>query len=482
MEKYNALPIQVRASLWFFVCGFLQQGISTITTPIFTRILTAEEYGQYSVFSSWQGIITVFVTLNLYYGVFSQGLVKFSKDRPVLASSLQGLTLLLVMIWTFIYWLFCDFWNNLFQLTTVQMLSMMALIWLSSVFYFWASEQRVEYRYKRIVQITLTSSIVTPILAIYMVLHAEDKVTARILASVIVSSMFYIGLFLYHMWRGKTFYSGRFWKYAISFNIPLIPHYLSGVILSSSDRIMIQEIVGAGAAGIYNLGYSVSQVMSIFNSAMQQTLEPWRYKKIHDGRPGDIARMAYPTLTIIAGVNLLLMAFAPELVALFAPPAYYDAIWIIPPVSMSVFFTFSYGYFATFEFYYAKTRFIAISTVAGALANLVLNYIFIGWFGYYAAGYTTLVCYMIYAVCHYYFMRRICRDYLHGQEIYDRGRLIKIALLFMLAGFTIMAVYPYPVLRFSLIVASFGAILYKRSWLIQSVHDILKAREESKKK
>ncbi|WP_028128485.1 oligosaccharide flippase family protein [Selenomonas sp. AE3005] len=482
LAKYNAMPIQVRASLWFFICSFLQKGIATITTPIFTRLLTADEYGQYSVFNSWLGIVTVFVSLNLYYGVYNQGLVKFSKDRPVFSSSLQGLTFTLVCGWTLIYALMSDFWNALFHLTTVQMLCMMALIWLSAVYNFWSSEQRVEFQYRRIVQITLTGSVLTPILGIYMVLHAEDKVTARILSTVIVNAVLYSGLFIWHMRRGKTIYSTHYWRYALGFNLPLIPHYLSGTLLSSADRIMIQNMVSASAAGIYSLGYSVSQVMTIFNTAMQQTLEPWRYKKIHDGRAADIAGMAYPTLMLIAGVNLLLMVFAPELVALFAPPAYYDAIWIIPPVSMSVYFIFSYGYFAVFEFYFAKTRFIAVSTMAGAVMNIVLNYIFIGWFGYYAAGYTTLLCYMIYAGCHYHFMQRICRENLKGQKIYDRSKLIKISLGFMVIGFLIMATYPYLYLRYGLLGIMLLAGLIKRRWLIETIRSVIEAKKIGKNK
>ena len=42
-----------------------------ITTPIFTRLLTTQEYGEFNVFNSWLSIVTVFVTLNLYNGVFT---------------------------------------------------------------------------------------------------------------------------------------------------------------------------------------------------------------------------------------------------------------------------------------------------------------------------------------------------------------------------------------------------------------------------
>ena len=76
----------MRASIWFLVCSFFQKGISLITTPIFTRILTTEEYGQYNVFNSWLGIVAVFVSLNLYQGVYAQGLVRFTDDRKEFSS------------------------------------------------------------------------------------------------------------------------------------------------------------------------------------------------------------------------------------------------------------------------------------------------------------------------------------------------------------------------------------------------------------
>ena len=69
--NYKKLPIPVRAVLWLTVCTFLQKGISVITIPIFTRVLTTEEYGQFSVFISWENICQLFTSLSLHTGVFN---------------------------------------------------------------------------------------------------------------------------------------------------------------------------------------------------------------------------------------------------------------------------------------------------------------------------------------------------------------------------------------------------------------------------
>lgn len=479
-QRYNTLPVPVKASLWFVVCAVLQKGIGTITTPIFTRIMTPDEYGQFNVFSSWQSIISVFVTLNLNAGIFAQGVVKFAKNRSEFASSLQGLCLMLCLLWSGIYLLAENFWNQLFGLTTVQMLSMLLMIWLSAVWGFWSMTQRVDFLYRRVVAISLVMSVLTPILGVIMVWNANDRVTARIISILLVQLFLYTGLFFCQMLQGKTFFSAKYWRYALAFNIPLIPHYLSGVVLSSADRIMIQQMVGNDAAGIYSLGCSVAVVMSLFNSSLMQTLEPWLYRKISERRVMDIAPIAYISFSLIGAMNLLLIAFAPELVAIFAPAEYYDAIWIIPPVTMGVYFTFTYSFFATFEFYFEKTVFIAAATVVGAVMNLWMNYLFIPAFGYLAAGYTTLFCYMIFAGSHYAFMQYVCKEKFSGIRIYNLKIILGVTALFMVVGGLFALSYGNVVSRYSMLFLSFILAYYKRQDIKEQVKAIMALKKQAK--
>ena len=476
-DKYKSLPVQVKASLWFLICAFLQKGISMITTPIFTRIMTTDEYGQLGVFSSWFGIVSIFVCLNLFYGVHSQGIVKFSEERAQFTSSLQGLTTVLVSVWTIIYLLFRDFWNQLFSLTTIQMLFMMLLIWTSAVFNFWANEQRLTYSYRTLVIVTIFVSLAKPALEIMLVLHSDDKVTARILGMVIVELMAYAWMYVIQMKNGKKFYSKKFWSYALGFNLPLVPHYLSQTVLNSSDRIMIQRMVGDSEAGIYNLAYSLSLIMTLFNTALLQTLNPWIYQKIKEKKHKDIAPIAYVTLIIIATVNLLLILLAPEAVAIFAPKSYQEAIYVIPPVAMSVFFMYAYDLFAKFAFYYEKTTVIMIASVSGAALNLILNYVFIKAFGYMAAGYTTLVCFIVYAVVHYMFMRKVCRDCCNEDYPYETRKIMVIMIPFLLAGFILLATYHFPAVRYGIVALAVIVAVIFRKKIIKTIKKLMSLRK-----
>lgn len=480
LDKYKNISIQVRASFWFLISGFLSKGISVITTPIFTRILTTKEYGQFSVFNSWYGIVSVIVSLNLYCGVYSKGIVKFSDRRKEFISSIQGLCFTLVMVWTAVYLVTQQFWNRLFSLTTIQMLAMLAIIWLSAAFQFWAVDQRVDFKYKTLVIVTLINTIVQPLLGIFLVLHSEDKVTARIIG-ILISDLFFLYFFAIQLKQGKKFFSKEFWKYALIFNIPLIPHYLSLTVLNSADRIMIANMIGDNEAGIYNLAYSISQIMTIFNTALLQTFEPWLYKKIKAKQIGDISGVVLASFILVAGVNILLMLFAPEVIAIFAPVEYREAIWVIPPIAMSVFFMYVYTFFAVFEFYYEKTMYTMLATFAGAVLNILLNGIFIKIFGYYATGYTTLVCYALFAVLHYICMKKMCHDYLDDVEPYDKRSMFFIMISFVISGFLILFTYQYLYVRYFIIIILVMIIFVKRKKILQVVMNIVQIKSQNKK-
>lgn len=73
-------------------------------------------------------------------------------------------------------------------------------------------------------------------------------------------------------------------------------------------------------------------------------------------------------------------------------------------------------------------------------------------FGYVAAGYTTLISYIVFAILHYYFMRKICKEYLNDIHPYNPKIIIGIAIGSILLGFGFMATYENTRIRYTLIV------------------------------
>lgn len=473
-NRYKNMPVRVRASLWFVVCGFLQRGISTLTTPIFTRLLTTEEYGLYSTFTSWLDIITIFATLRLGFGVYMQGLVKFEDDKNNFSSSLLSLATTWWGVSFTIYLLFSNFWNKIFGLSTLEMVCMFIMMISTVAFNFWSVKKRVEVDYVPLVKLTLLVSLLKPTLGITAVyLFPDNRVTARIVSLAVVELVCYVGLYFSIIRKGRHF-DKKYWRHALKFNIPLIPHFLSQTILNQSDRIMIRSLVGPGAAGIYSLAYNISIIMSIINTSIQNTLSPWVYKKIKDKEHDRIGKVSYMVLSIVALANFVLIAVAPEVLFVFAPSSYHGAVYVIPPVAMGNFFIFMYSLFANFETYLGKTVYMMTASVTGAVLNLVLNYIFIPKFGYMAAAYTTLLCYIVYTVLHYYFMRMACRKLLDNIKVYDMRIILAITAAFMISGQLMVGLYDKMILRYAIILAIAAVMIWKRKYITNILKPILK--------
>ena len=56
----------MKASLWYTVCSIVNKGMALLSTPIFTRVMSEEQYGQFSIFQSWVSILIIFTSLNIF--------------------------------------------------------------------------------------------------------------------------------------------------------------------------------------------------------------------------------------------------------------------------------------------------------------------------------------------------------------------------------------------------------------------------------
>ena len=157
---------------------------------------------------------------------------------------------------------------------------------------------------------------------------------------------------------------------------------------------------------------------------------------------------------------------APELLGILAPQSYMAAVWVVPPVTVSVYFSFLYNLFATFEYYYEKTHYVTAATIVGAALNVLLNAIFIPKFGFVAAGYTTLICYILYAFAHYYFMRKVTKAELANEKIYDARIIIALGAALLLGAAVIMLFYNMAAVRYGLLIILTIIVIWKRKALL----------------
>lgn len=467
----------VKASLWFVFASVIQKGISFVTTPIFTRLLSTEEYGLFNVYSSWYDIVAIFCTLHLAAGVYNKGMTKWNDDRDKLTSSFQGLSTVVTLLFFVVYLVFSEFWNDLLGLSSVLVMTLFCEALFIPAFEFWKASKRYDYSYKAIVLVSIAIGVISPILGVIAIKNSAYKAEARIITFALVQIV--IGLFLYinNLRKGKCFFSKEYWVYALKFNLPLIPHYLANTVLASSDRIMISKMVGTGEAGIYSVAYIISGIFSIVTIAINNSFIPFTYKAIKNNNITKVRESSIVLVCLICGLCLFALCFGPELILLISTPEYYEARWVVPPVAIATLFTFIYTLFSNVEFYFEKTKLVMVASSFAAILNIILNYIFIRISGYVAAAYTTLVCYMALAMFHYCAYKYVCKKNNYKEEIYHEKTIFLITLISLILEFLFTLVYDNAWIRYLFVVVLLFVVLVKKNAVI-SAFAMIKANDK----
>lgn len=478
IEKYNNLPTPIKATFWYTFCNFLNKGIALLTTPIFTRIMSTEQYGTFAIFQSWFNILIIFTSLNIFLSSFTKGLIRYKDDRENFTSSQLSLTTIITTIFLIIYGINIDFWTKVFSLPPLLMFVMFAELLVMPAYELWIAKKRFDYKYKSVVALSIAMNLLCLVTSVIAVLLNDSKLEARAISDVIIKILFALPLFAVIFLHGKKLINLKYWKYALLFNLPLLPHYLSNFILTQSDRIMIGQLVGETQAGFYSVSYTISTIITLLITAINSSLTPYIYKTLDKISKTQIKKISNITNFIsvfIAALCALVMLFAPEIIRIFAGDKYLDAIYIIPPVAASVYFILVYSIFSNIEYFYQKTRGIAIATTACAILNILLNYICIKNFGYYAAGYTTLISYILLAILHFIFYNKIIsKKPLLNKNFYNSRFIFTIGII--LCFFTIFTalIYKQTIIRYIISIILIIVLIAKRKYITNNIKSLIK--------
>ncbi len=475
-HKWGSMSKEARASVAYTICSIVQKCISFINMPIFCRLMTTDEYGEMTVYSSWSGIFSIILTLNLAYGSFSPAMLKFEKDRDRYISSIQGIWLVLCGFFLAIYLPFQSFWNGVLKLPTLFVLFLVLETLSINSVNLWSGKKRFDYEYKPVVALTLLMSLANTAVSLAFVLLSEEKGSARIIGHVVATVAFGIIIFSLNTIRGKNLFHKEYWKYALGFNIPLLAYYLSQMIFNQSDRIMIDRYCGKGKAAIYGVAYTLAMILTFVLNAINNSYVPWFYKKIKEGKEEENAKVANGIAILMAGLILCIVIMAPEVILVMGGKKYGEAIWIIPPVAVSLLLLFYAQLFINVQFYYEKKKSLVYASVGAAIANIILNAILIPTVSYIAAGYTTMVSYILFAVMNYYTMKKVAKDTGFSLKALDVKMLTVIFIAFCAVCMLVMTLYKLMIVRYIVILAALIAGAVKRNEIKKFVNSVLKRK------
>ena len=361
-NKIESIPLGARSAVVYIAATVFSRGLAIITVPIFTRLMSTDQIGIVNLYNTWHGLISVIATLSLTSGGFAVAMKEYEGRRDEYVSSVQTLTSLVAIIISLIYIAAPTFWNNLLGLPTSLMIIMLVGFLLEPARDFWMSRQRYEYKYKMLGSVSILSALGASLISILVVMNmknggAENLAEGRLISNYAMLFGVAAVIWIYQFLKGKTFINKDFWRFSLQLSIPLIGFQFAAQILNVSDRVMIDKMIGTSAVGIYGTLYSVSSISYLVWNAMNASFVPYLFQNI-EKKEHKIKEISFGLLEVYAAIAVVLTFLAPEIVRIMATDEYYEAIYIMPPISAAIFFISVADLYSNILIYYKKTKYV----------------------------------------------------------------------------------------------------------------------------
>ncbi|MDO4345396.1 MAG: polysaccharide biosynthesis C-terminal domain-containing protein [Eubacteriales bacterium] len=401
-DKKTLNRLAVKAGIFYIFAQILVRGVTFLTTPIYTRLLSQEQYSDIRTYESWLLIAVPTLSLCLWKSVDRAKYDMGDKYNAYVASS-QTLSFLSIGA---VFLLCLPFKEQIKAFANCNMNDLMFYMAFLYIFaytsiLFMQRREKQMMRYRASTLVTAVTVIPATLLSIFLIWigrktgHTEQLVSLRVIGfyvpHVIAGAIIAMVLWV----QGRKPVSASYWKYGLMYSLPLIPEAISIQIMNQADKIMVRSMIGWEAASIISLGTTISFIIWILEDSVWNAWLPWLYEKISRNETEDIENPWYIIMHGFGILSWILVLLSPEIVAVLGGSKYSATIYLVAPMVTGTLFRFYSYIYTSVENYYKKTGYVAAATVGTMLLNVALNYVCILAFGYRAAAYTTVFSYFV---------------------------------------------------------------------------------------
>ncbi len=405
-EKKNSA---VAAGIGYTVGNILIKGVGILTLPLFSRIMTTADFGAYNVFLSYESLLFVIVGFALHSSIRSANL-EFKGNVDKYVSSVSLVYVLNLLIFLAVVLLFGDTLSKWLALEKPLIFLLVIYSFGSAIVTLYNTRVSLNYDYKRYLVIAVINTVGNVALSLILILtlFRDQKAMGRAVGTSLIFAALAVFVLISLYKKAKPRINRQYWKFGLKYSLPVVPHGISQVLLAQFDRIMIRSMVSDAAAGIYSLAGNVKIIFTVITSSLAEVWSTWVFKELDQKNYPAIRARATQLITLFAILTVGLLAISPELIFVLGGSEYNLARYVVIPVILDGFILFLYELVSSGEYYMKKTTYIMYGTIAAAVLNVILNYIYISKYGFIAAAYTTLFSY----VCYLIFHMAICRKLL----------------------------------------------------------------------
>ena len=374
------------------------QLITFFLLPLYTGILSTEEYGTVDLLNTLVSLLLPIVTFQVEQAVFRELIeVRGKKDKESKIISSAVITVMFqCIVYLIIFALISPFINNHYKFFLAT--NVVANIFLSLLLQI-ARGFGDNKKYAFASFISALSTIVFNVLFLVVIkLGANGMLLGTMLGQIVATIYLFISLKLYKYLKVKDYKKEvikSLWKYSL----PLIPNAISWWVFNASDRVIASAFLGVDQNGILAASLKFSAVYitfyNIFNMSWTESISI----AIKDDDVSDyFNKMFNIVLRLFTAMAVGMIACMPFVFPIMINEKFSAGYGLIPISIVGSLFNVVVGLISVIYVAEKNTKAIASTSIVSAVINIIVHLVLIKFIGLYAAVISTFVAFFVISI------------------------------------------------------------------------------------
>ncbi len=394
MNKYKRL---VSNTLIFAAGTFTSKVLVLLLMPLYTSILSTEEYGISDLITQTANLIIPLACVGISDAIF-RFTIDCEDKKKVFSTAISvifvGSALLVVLspllklvgYFDGYVWLIC------------------AYVICANLHSACAQFVRAQGRSAAFAVQGIINTSLTIIYNIIFLVVFDMGVVGYVLSVVLADLTVTLGMFLIlKLYREMSFrrFDRETLRDMLKFSIPYIPTSMLWLVTSVSDRFVVTYFCGEGVNGLYSAAYKIPTLLTLVCGVF---IEAWQISAVRDGEAGEARQSFFGTVykdylcVMIAGASFLI-ASSQIFTKILLAESYFISWEYVPILAISTMFSALSSFMGSVYFLEKKSVYSMLTAFSGAVINVILNFVMIPKHGAMGASVATLISYMtVYAI------------------------------------------------------------------------------------
>ncbi len=396
----NKFRLFVENFLVYGAGGVISHLIPLIMLPVVTRIMPSSEYfGLNDISNTVVSFGSAFAIMGMYDAMYR---MFFENDRDeykkkvcsttvVFTLSMSLIVFLILVI--FRRWIAQYFFSNEKYAYIVYLSAMAVLVGSSNAIV--SAPTRMQNKRKVFLITNTAGPLLSYIIAIPMLLAGHYTIALPLAGVVSGLSMELVFWSLNRSWFGIKCFDVKILKTLLALGVPLLPNVIIYWVFNSCDKLMITNMIGIGAAGIYSVGSKLGHASQLIYTAFAGGWQYFAFSTMKDSNQVETNSRIYEYLGVISyAFTALISAISFLFFKIIFTEEYYGGYLIAPYLFLAPLLQMLYQ-IGNNQFLVIKKTWPGMFILGtGAIVNLILNALLIPVMGIEGAAIATLAGYV----------------------------------------------------------------------------------------